>query len=101
MKSEKYLKFLKKILFFKLKIGVRCAYKIFKARFIIGLLFCFFKWMVLLIFAKVAYVPYDVRFTCFDDIENIFPGFLEFTKIDASQPIVVRMYKVTISLFTV
>ncbi len=42
----------------------------------------------------VARVPFDMRLSCFADIEAIFPGFLVFSKIEPWQPVVVRMYKV-------
>lgn len=42
----------------------------------------------------VASVPFDIRLTCFADIEKIFPGFLSFTGIDPTLPVVVRLYKV-------
>ncbi len=41
----------------------------------------------------VARVPYDIRISCFHDIEAIFPGFLAFSRIEPWQPVVVRMYK--------
>ena len=42
----------------------------------------------------VARVPFDMRISCFQDIEALFPGFLAFSRIEPWQPVVVRMYKV-------